>query len=489
MENLILISNSTLFNIVFALLVLIFFIFLIKRYLKIHGKVIKYLYFLFFIILYKIISMNISELNSPKALGIFYVILSFSLIKFIDILINESYYKNKKNLEVPHLIRNIIVVLAFSISFLMILKNFFNVNLTSLLTTSAILSAVIGLAVQDTLTTFIAGLVLTSDKSIELGDTVIIQDIIGKVIDTNWRSTKLQKAGGGMVSIPNNLILKEITINYLKKSNIIITIKVSASYNDPPNKVKKLLLRVAFKNPSVLRDPEPFVIITGFGESSVNYELKVCIFEEYLRRIIIETELYSSIWYTFRREGIKIPYSIREILTPNDLKESPSEILKSYFQNVEFFKTLKNEDLEKLQQITKIKTYGKDEFIFLQNDPGDSFFIIKSGKVCVVLEDKELACLSEGDFFGEMSLLTGNPRNASVKATEDTEVLVIKKDEFKGLIQKNEALFNNVLEFLTKREEEQLKFRRELDISKQKHKSDEDVKKTIFEKLVGFFEI
>ncbi|MBP6126512.1 MAG: hypothetical protein KA446_07565, partial [Leptotrichiaceae bacterium] len=148
-------SNSTLLHISISMLALVLFIFLIKKYMKTPTKLIKYLYFIFFLIIYKVLSLNITRLNSPKILGFFYIILSFSFIKFIDILINESYYKKKKNLEIPHLIRNIVVVLAFTISFLSILKNFFNVNLTSLLTTSAILSAVIGLAVQDTLTTFI----------------------------------------------------------------------------------------------------------------------------------------------------------------------------------------------------------------------------------------------------------------------------------------------------------------------------------------------
>ena len=484
-----LITNYTLLNVGIAMLTLVFFIFLIKRFLKSHSKLIKYLYFIFFVIIYRIFSINSLNLNSDKALGLFYIVLSFSLIKFIDILINESYYKNRKNLVVPHLMRNVLVVIAFAISFFTILKNYFNVNLTSLLTTSAILSAVIGLAVQDILTTFIAGLVLTSDKSLEIGDTVIIGDIVGKVVDTNWRTTKVQKAGGGIVNFPNNMVLKESTINYYKKSNIVITIKVSASYNDPPNKVKNLLLHIAHNNSFVLREPEPFVIITGFSDSAVNYELKACIYDEYLRRTATETELYSSVWYTFKREGIKIPYSIREIVRPKDLLETPHVILKSYFQNVEFFNTLKDEDFDELQKISKLKTYGKNEFIFLQNDPGDSFFIIKSGKVCIVLEDRELACLKEGDFFGEMSLLTGNPRNASVKANEDTEVFVIEKDDFKELIKKNENLFNNVLDFLTKREEGQIKFKKDLNDDKHKHENTEDVKKTIFKKLVNFFEI
>ena len=484
-----LLTDSTLLHIGISTLILILFIFLIKKYIKNPTKLIRYLYFIFFLIIYKVLSLNITRLNSPRTLGIFYIILSFSLIKFIDILINENYYKKRKNLEVPHLIRNIVVVLAFSISFLSILKNFFNVNLTSLLATSAILSAVIGLAVQDTLTTFIAGLVLTSDHSFELGDTVIIKDIIGKVVDTNWRTTKLLKAGGGIVSIPNNFLLKEITINYMKKSNIVVTIKVTASYNDAPNKVKDILLKVAQNNIKVLKDPEPFVLVSGYGDSGINYELKATIYEEYIKRLLIETELYSSIWYAFKREGVKIPYSVREIVRPHDLIENPPEILSSYFQKVGFFNTLKEEDLNKLHQISKLKTYGKNEFIFMQNDPGDSFFIIKSGRVCIILDNKEIACLHEGDFFGEMSLLTGNPRNASVKTSEDTELIVIEKEAFKGLIKTNQALFDNVLEFLTKREEEQQRFKEAQEFGKKKNQNNLDVKKNIIKKLVKFFEI
>lgn len=479
----------TFINILLALLGLILLIFLTKKFLKTPHKIIKYIYFIFFIISFRILSLNIENFNSKKTLGIFYMILSFALIKFIDILINESYYNRKKNIEIPHLIRNIILVISLTISFFYILKNYFSVNLTSILTTSAILSAIIGLAVQDLLTTFIAGLVLTSDKSLEIGDTVIIQDTIGKVIDTNWRITKLQKAGGGVVSIPNNLVIKELTLNYGKKSNIIITIKISASYDSSPNKVKDLLLQIAHNNTLLLKEPQPFVIISGYGDSAINYELKACIYDEFLRKTVIETELYTSIWYAFRREGIKIPYSIREILTPKDLEEKSKEFPISYFQKVEFFSTLNEETINELQSITKIKTYGKDEFIFLQNDFGDSFFIIKKGEVSVIVDEKQLTCLFDGSFFGEMSLLTGKPRSASVKALKETELFVIEKEDFKGLIQKNQNLFDNVLTFLTKREEEQQIFKKEINNNSIKSDTKENIKNQIFRKLVKFFEI
>ena len=490
MEPLILISNNTLFAISIILLTLVFFIFVIKKYIENSGKLMKYLYFIYFIVIFKISTRNLDLLHSNKAIGIFYIILSFSLIKFIDIVLHELYYKSKKDFEIPHLVRNIIVVVAFVISLLLLLKNYFNVNLTSLLTTSAILSAVIGLAVQDTLTTFIAGLVLTSDKSIEIGDNIVVKDIMGKVIDTNWRTTKLIKAGGGIVNIPNNLISKEMTINYFKISELILSIKVSASYSDPPNKVKKILLDVALKNENTLKTIEPFVIISSYGDSAINYELKLWIKDEFFKKAIVETEIYTSIWYAFKRNGIKIPYQIREILTPSDLEEKFCSIDNSYFKKVEFLKNLDSQQIGEIANASRLKLYGKDEYIFFQGDKGDSFFIIKSGSVSIILDERIISTLGEGSFFGEMSLLTGNPRTASIKALEDTEVLVLDKKSFKTFIQNNKIILNNVLEYLTVREEEQLDFKEKYNSNiQEKTRKMQNIKENTLQKRLRFFEI
>ncbi|MBP6467806.1 MAG: mechanosensitive ion channel [Fusobacteriaceae bacterium] len=490
METLILVSNNTLFSISILLLTLIFFIFIIKKFIKNSGKLMKYLYFIYFISIFRIFTKNLDLFHSNKAIGIFYIILSFSLIKFIDIVLHESYYKAKKDFEIPHLVRNIIVVVTFVISLLLILKNYFNVNLTSLLTTSAILSAVIGLAVQDTLTTFIAGLVLTSDKSIEIGDNIIIKDIMGRVIDTNWRTTKLMKAGGGIVNIPNNLILKEMTINYFKTSELILSIKVSASYADPPNKVKAILLDVALNNENTVKTNEPFVIISSYGDYAINYELKLWIKAEFFRKVQVESEIYTTIWYAFKRNGIKIPYPIREILTPEDMEDKFCPVNNSYFKKVEFLKNLSSQELGEIANASRLKIYGKDEYIFFQGDKGNSFFIIKSGSVSIILDGRVISKLGEGSFFGEMSLLTGNPRTASIKTLEDTEVLVIDKESFKTFIQNNKVLLENVLEYLTIREEEQLNFKEKLSLSSQeKSKQIQNIKENTLQKLLRFFEI
>lgn len=464
---------------------------MLKKTLANRTKAILYTYALYFILAFKVISRDITVINNGKVLGVLYIILSFILIKILDILLNESYHKITQKIRLPHLARNVISVTIFIISLLFILKEFYGVNLKTFLTTSAILSAVIGLALQDTLTNFIAGIVLTSEHFFEKGDTVIMNGMVGKIQDTNWRSTRINRADGATISIPNNQILKESTVNFFKKSNVLLVIKVNACYTVPPNKIKEVLMNLALNHKDVLKDPGPSVFIGEFAESSINYELRVWIYDDYLQRRKVETDLYAWVWYAFKRENIKIPYPIREIITPRDIKVPEAYgTNKNYLKRVEFFNKLDEENLNKLLHKTHLKTYGRGEFIFFQDEPGDSFFIIKHGKVSIIIDHREITTLNEGDFFGEMSLLTGKTRSASVQATLDTEVLVLDKENFKGLIQNNSFLLESILEYLTEREKANLLFRKELDANKENTgKQNDEIKNNILKKMIEFFEL
>lgn len=490
MENLIVLGESKVYTIILLLISLVLLMMLVKNRIVEAKKVIKYLYFIYFIVIAQVLTSGMSYENFEKIRGISYIVLSLSFVRIVDILLKSNLFRKRRKKEIPQLITNIITFTIFIISILIVLRSSFGVNVTSLLATSAIISAVIGLALQDTLTTFIAGLVLTTGSTMEIGDTIEIEGLSGKIIDTNWYSTKLQKLGGGVVSIPNTLLLKGVYTNYYKRPNLILEINVGCSYSDPPNKVKEVLLDVASKNEKVLKNPKPYVIILGFSDFSIDYQLRVWVQEEYLIKAKTETEIYGAIWYALKREGIKIPFPTREILQPKDLEDNSHKIERSHLESVEFFKDLIPNDVEELIEISKLKLYGKDEYIFSQGEEGDSFYVIKSGEVSVIIDDREVVALSDGDFFGEMSLLTGNARNATIKVLSDTEVIVIEKDNFKKLIQKNKNLFDNVLEYLTKREEENLEIKKAKDYKVNYSYGDtERIKRSIFNKLISFFEI
>lgn len=157
--------------------------------------------------------------------------------------------------------------------------------------------------------------------------------------------------------------------------------------------------------------------------------------EEFYKRRTVEAQMYKEIWYAFSGNGIKMPYPVREIVnaTPKN-REIIFDRKKKLLQKVNIFKTVNEEVMDNLANQVKIKLYGKGEYLFFEDEPGDSFFIINSGEVEVLVKQKRVAILKEGNFFGEMSLLTGKSRNATIKAMEDSEMFVLDKEGFSKVI-------------------------------------------------------
>ncbi len=128
------------------------------------------------------------------------------------------------------------------------------------------------------------------------------------------------------------------------------------------------------------------------------------------------------------------------------------ELLKSF----PLFSDLSDEDLSDIEKIVKKKKYTKNEIILYQFDPGDSLYIISRGKVKVVLFSKDgkevlLSNLGPGEFFGEMSLLDGLPRSASVVAIEDSEVIIVNRRDFLELIRNHPEIAMRILTEMSKR--------------------------------------
>lgn len=128
----------------------------------------------------------------------------------------------------------------------------------------------------------------------------------------------------------------------------------------------------------------------------------------------------------------------------------------SFMRQVPLFSDLPIEDLDKLARVSTRRTYPRDSVIFFEDDEGDALFIINRGRVKVAKfsgEGKEfiLAILGTGDFFGDMSLLDGKPRSATVVAVEDTDVSIIRRQDFLTLVQENPQMGIKLLEALSLR--------------------------------------
>jgi CRP-like cAMP-binding protein len=208
------------------------------------------------------------------------------------------------------------------------------------------------------------------------------------------------------------------------------------------------MLEAMLNAPLVLKSPEPAVIIKGFGGSSVDYSAQFWI-EDYGIDFVARDQVRMSLWYTFRRHGIEIPWPIQVEYSRTEQpirSERHIAAAAERLAGVDLFSTLDSEARHNLSLAADEQLFAPGEAIVRQDAEGDSMFVLLRGRVRVVLEPsgQEVAVIPPGGFFGEMSMLTGDRRTATVRAAEDVTVLEISSADFRDLAIANPNLIDHV---------------------------------------------
>lgn len=380
------------------------------------------------------------------------------LIEILSTLFFDLIIIKKQKTGVPYLFRDLVRFTLYFILFLTIASKIFQVNIQTLLTTSAVFSIILGLALQDTLGNLFSGLAMHLSKPYSIGDWIQVGTNIGIVEKIDWRSTTIKTFTDDHITIPNSNISKVEIENFSTPTKTHARIlDIGAHYKHAPNKVKKAILRSALETEGVLHEPFPKILLQTFADFSINYKLWIWIdnFAEYKT---IESRVKEKIWYRFKREDIEIPFPIRNIYhhKTQTFEETLHGIIK-ILRKVDFLTKLNDADLLKLAHKIKHQMFAAGEVLFNQGEPGKTFYIINSGHVQVTVKNNcgEIVLVREMgkyDFFGEMSLLTGDPRSATISAIEDTETLVLEKDDLRDLLELNEEAKETISQILAERQ-------------------------------------
>jgi small-conductance mechanosensitive channel len=307
-----------------------------------------------------------------------------------------------------------------------------------LVTTSAVSAVVIGFALQDTLGNAFAGLAIQSEKPFNVGQWVRVGDHEGRVAEVTWRATKLRTKAGNFVILPNNVVAKEPIVNYSEPAAPFrLEVEVGASYLVPPNKVKAALMEALRHSSRVLAAPSPDVLLVSFDASAINYRARFWI-DDYAADDLSRDEVRTAIYYSFQRHDIEIPWPI-QIQYEKDWKEPDVNIKveeeERLLAGVDLFASLPPELRHQIALSAPMAVYGSGETVVRQGEEGQSMFVVLAGTASVVLEPsrEEVARIEPGGYFGEMSLLTGEPRSATVLAAGDVVVVEIGADLFRRM--------------------------------------------------------
>jgi small-conductance mechanosensitive channel len=395
------------------------------------------------------------------------VLLVFTALARVSFLLVVDWLIGKRlNRPLSKIFRDILQAL-FYIAVALIALHELGFEPGSLLTTSAILTAVLGLSLQEVLGNLFAGLAVQAEGPFEVGDWIQVGDgqtLIGQVIEINWRATRLETNDLTEIVVPNAMIAKSSIRNFRRPEPITRRmVAFQAPYEVSPSEVERAVLGCMSHIPGAAESRPPQLWTEGFEESGVGYQL-VYFITDFAARKSIDSEVRNRIWYSLARAGISMPYPVRDLRVaranrpPLDeelvwTREQSSEVLAQ----VEFFEFLPDSVRQRLAELATPKRYGKGEPIVIEGAAGDGLFVVGTGRVAVVKdgpigENLELASLGPGSLFGELSLLTGT-RQATVKAAVESVVLGISHDDFRKVVEEVPGLTEALLVQLTERSE------------------------------------
>lgn len=363
--------------------------------------------------------------------------------------------------DAPRIVRDIVDGLFTAVSLLVTLGAL-GVAPGSLLTTSAVLTAVLGLSLQDTLGNMFAGLALQMQRPFDAGDWIQIDRDglqIGRVIETNWRATRLLTNDGQELTVPNSLLARSVILNHSMQTSTHCAVKVLLPYELPTQRAHEALLRAADGVDGVLSEPQPRVVTLGFADHGVQYELRFNI-ADFSRRGASEAVVRDRIWYVLQRTRLSFATPPRATSVVVEHDESADHLARvRAIAQIDFLQGLPESAIETLAADSHIELYAPGEYVVRQGETGEELYLCLHGTLQVLHqpdngEMREVAQLAAGGLFGEIAQLTGQARNASVRAASPCELLVLRKPAFVEVLKETPALAELISERLAQRRAE-----------------------------------
>jgi CRP-like cAMP-binding protein len=342
-------------------------------------------------------------------------------------------------------------------------------QIDALLTTSALLTAVIGLSMQDTLGNLFAGLSLQAQNPFEVGDWIQYDEnpqLIGRVVEINWRATRIITTDRVEVVVPNGPLARAPLRNFTKPSPIARrSVWVVVPRHEAPHRVHQIILESLRDAPGVLPKPAPSVVTHAFNERGVSYWVRFFI-SDFEARETTEGVVRDRVWYALRRAGIDLAIPVHDVgVTQDDESTRARERTegvarrKAMLRNIDFCRALPEEQLDRLAVSARERPYAPGEIVIRAGEVGDELFIVQRGELAVIMgegtaDEIEVARLREGSVFGEMSVMTGARRSATVRTNGSAQLLVVDRAAFKSILDDSPELAERISEILAARQEQ-----------------------------------
>jgi small-conductance mechanosensitive channel/CRP-like cAMP-binding protein len=370
------------------------------------------------------------------------LVLAGGLINLIVVVAINPWRVDRVPERFPNIVQDTITICVFLAFGVFVMQEQF-------LAISAVGGFVVGFALQDTLGNLFAGLAIESEKPFHVGHWITVGQFEGRVTEITWRATRLHTKTGNFVVVPNNIISKEAIINYSEPAlPTRLQVEVGVGYGVPPNDVKAAMTAAMAEVAGILKEPSPEVLAVAFADSAITYRVRFWI-DDYSKDQLAIDRVLTALYYVLRRHGYEIPYPMQVQYIRKEVRARTADhtaLLEHVVRQIDMLAPLTAKERSDLVAASADRLFGAGETVVRQGQAGDSMFVIGKGRVRVTIgpAHQEVATTAAGGYFGEMSLLTGDPRTADVSAIEDCHLLEISADTFRRICLANPQVVEKV---------------------------------------------
>jgi small-conductance mechanosensitive channel/CRP-like cAMP-binding protein len=374
---------------------------------------------------------------------------------------------------VPRLLKDVLTIILYIIAVTGIVGVVFKKSVTGFWATSGLIGLVLGFALRNIILDVFTGIAINIDRPYKIGDWIKVhgsspeQHIIGKIIEINWRTTRIYTEDDSVVVLPNNLLGTLVVTNFWGAGpESRFETAVCLDFSVPTERACRVLLagaKAAAGQKGILEQPEPRVVVNCTNSLGVEYMVRYWMspWMDGITEGVARSHVTANILEHLKQAGITPAYPKQDLfyaeMPTRHLDSKSLEDRTELLGRTELFQYLELSELRQLAANMKERRFNKGHKLIKQGEAGDSMFILSEGLLHAFLStnnnetEVRVGQIVPGEFFGEMSLLTGELRSATVVAVTDVIAHEITKDNMKALFSKRPEIAETISKVVAER--------------------------------------
>jgi small-conductance mechanosensitive channel/CRP-like cAMP-binding protein len=398
----------------------------------------------------------------------------FLLIRLMNVVVWDSFIAKILNTSVPRLIKDLFATLIVIIGITVIVGTIFQKPVTGIWATSSVIGFVLGFALRNLILDIFTGLAINVDGSYKIGDWIHVHsrnevEYIGCILEINWRTTCIKTTENNIIVVPNSTIGQAVVTNFSAPDPLSrFELLFHFDFSIPLERCLRVLLagaKQAIGDEGIEGDPEPKVKVNKVTDMSVEYMVRYWIYPAKTSPSRARHLVIQNILHNLSIAEIKLAYPKRDIfyskMPANHIDGNSLKGKIAILSSIELFHNIKQESLNILAESVKILTFNASETVVKIGDEGNSMFVIIEGLLDVYIynesehEEVKVNSVYAGQFFGEMALLTGEPRSATIVAVTDVVAYEITYDNMMAVVNYDPEILEIIGQVIAERQMQQ----------------------------------